>query len=98
MFIFRDFFPLSCPYGQESFDRYGNKVCLDPGSKCAGIDAVTGVCLKSPTDVCSDENGCIQTVIVGDKNFIIIIFVSFIIMFCKYLFFYFLIANNLSFV
>ncbi len=74
------FWFISCPHGQEALDRLGNKICLDPGSKCT-LDE-SGLCVSPP--ICTDENGCIQTVIVGDKNFIIAVFVSFIILFRKY--------------
>ena len=80
----------SCPSGQETLDRFGSQVCLDPGTRCIVDEA--GLCVATESNpefctgdncVCSDDNGCIQTVIVGDKNFIIVIFVSLIILFRK---------------
>ena len=65
-------------------------MCLDPGTRCIVDEA--GLCVATESNpefctgdncVCSDDNGCIQTVIVGDKNFIIVIFVSLIILFRK---------------
>ena len=75
-------------------DRFGNKVCLDPGTRC--IVDESGLCLATENNpefcdgegncVCSDDNGCIQTVIAGDKNFIIVIFISLIILFRKWIY------------